>query len=242
MSTSLHPILNIRKHLNLSQNIQKPGMLNISYVSTHLKHPFYKNLGRGDSTACLLDPLWDNLYSLKKRAYQGRSFRDLAMTPKDLRSYRWALRNKGSILTIQSFCSTSVDENVARGFISTASANSIPVLMVFNFSAKCYTTLQLFRLSDTLPSISDFEDERELLVLPKTLFHVMDIKIAEVTGQHTIYLEDVSPKTGLFTLFRCLRKLQDSKDWLVNRIDNIGHTVCVFLFNMTRKRRVNFIG
>lgn len=131
---------------------------------------------------------------LQKRAYQGYTFRGLTMTPKDLRAYRWAFKHKGSILTIQCFGSTSVDENVARGFLDSSSCPGIPVLMVFNFAEKCDTALQLFRLSDTLPSISDFEDEREVLVLPWTLFRVTEIKIDEVSGQHTIYLDNILPK------------------------------------------------
>ena len=157
-----------------------------------LETPFYKNLGIGGQCGCLLIPLGFKLDSLRTRAYRGHSFRGLTMTPKDLRAYRWAFKRGGSILKTESFCSTSTDENVARCFLGSSSSSSIPVLMVFNFAEKCDTALQLFRLSDTLPSISDFEDEREVLLLPCTLFQVTDIKIDEVTGQHTVYLENVS--------------------------------------------------
>ena len=161
-----------------------------------LETPFYKNLAPREESGCLLFPLWFKLDSLKNRAYQGRTFRGLTMTSTDLRTYRWAMKLKEIILSTDSFCSTSIDENVARCFMGPSSSTSIAVLMVFNFVEKCDTAIQLFRLSDTLPSISDFEDEREVLILPMTLFHVTDIKINEVTGQHTIYLDNLPTKGG----------------------------------------------
>ena len=167
-----------------------------------LETPFYKNLGMKEEAECLTFPVYFELDSLRTRAYQGRSFRGLVMTPKDLRAYRWALKHKGSILTTRCFNSTSVDENVARGFLDSSSSPGIPVLMVFNFAEKCDTALQLFRLSDTLPSISDFENEREVLVLPCTVFHVTDIKIDEITGQRTIYLENIRPKGGIMAFVK----------------------------------------
>jgi hypothetical protein len=212
----------IDKHVTTSHSqYKKASELVSKYVTTKdveyllrlysLNTPFYKNLGCDDKAECLLTPLYYKLDRLQKRAYQGHSFRGLTMTPKDLRAYRWALKHKGSILTTQSFCSTSVDENVARCFMGTSSSNNIPVLMDFNFVKKCDTALQLFRLSDTLPAISDFEDEREVLVLPLTLFQVTDIKIDKVTGQHTIDLENVPTKGGLFTLLRFAYEARNSK-------------------------------
>ena len=169
-----------------------------------LETPFYKHLGMGGEAECLRFPLMLKLNSLQKRAYQGHSSRGLGMTPTDLRAYQWALKRKGSILMTDSFCSTSVDENVARRFLRSSSSDRIAVLMIFNFSEKCDTAIQLFRLSDTLPSISYFENEREVLVLPGTLFHVTDINIDKDTGQHTIYLENLPPKGGIFTFLKCV--------------------------------------
>ncbi|CAF2820337.1 unnamed protein product [Rotaria sp. Silwood2] len=171
-----------------------------------LETPFYKNLGMGQGNHCLLIPLLFKLDGLIKRAYQGRSFRGLNMTRQDLRAYQWALKHKGSILITDSFCSTSVDQDVACRFIDTSSPDTIPVLMVFNFSEKCDTAIQLFRFSDTLLSISDFEDEHEVLVLPMTLFHVTDIEVDKANGQHTIYLENVPTKGELFTSLQLLWK------------------------------------
>ena len=196
----------MRKHLSLVSKYAKTKNVEHLLRLYSLDTPFYKNLGTKREAECLLLPLLFKLDRLQKRAYQGRSFRGVVMTSKDLRAYQWALKHKASILSTRSFCSTSVDENVAHDFLDSSSSPGIPVLMVFNFAEKCNSALQLFRLSDTLPSISDFEDEWEVLVLPCTLFHVTGIKIDEVTGQHTIYLENVPPKGGIFTVLKWLWK------------------------------------
>ena len=198
---------NIDKHVTSSHSeYNKASALVSEYGKTKnvehlvrlysLETPFYKNLGPREESGCLLFPLLFKLDSLKNRAYQGRTFRGLTMTSTDLQAYRWAMKLKAIILSTDSFCSTSIDENVARCFMGPSSSTSIAVLMVFNFSDHCDTAIQLFRLSDTLPSISDFEDEQEVLILPMTLFHVTDIKIDEVTGQHTIYLDNLPTKGG----------------------------------------------
>ena len=61
-------------------------------------------------------------------------------------------------------------------------------------------------------SISDFEDEREVLILPETLFHVTKVNIDEVSGQHTIYLENLATKE-IFTLLKRAQEAWESR-WM----------------------------
>jgi hypothetical protein len=146
------------------------------------------------------------LKSLKARAFHGRTYRGLSMTATDFRGYRWALRKKGSIIQTKSFCSTSVDEAVARRFIPTSRTEKLNVLMIFDFPQPCDMAIQLYALSDTLPCISDFEDEREVLVEPMTMFHVVSITNDDVSGQYTISLENVLPKLDLKATWSKLRE------------------------------------
>ncbi|CAF4077262.1 unnamed protein product [Rotaria magnacalcarata] len=162
-----------------------------------LETPFYKILGRSAKNDCLAIPVLYKLNSLRKRAFQGRSFRGLTMTQENLQRYKWALQHKGSILSVNILCSTSIDENVARYFIGRSSLDKISVLMVFNFRKKCDTAIQLFSSSDNLPGISDFEDEHEVLVLPLTIFHVTSIDIDKTNG-------NISQSLGLNALFLTL--------------------------------------
>ncbi|CAF3623881.1 unnamed protein product [Rotaria sp. Silwood1] len=166
-----------------------------------LETPFYQYLGRGTSADCLLFPILFKLDTLKNRGYQGCSYRGLTLTKKDLRAYKWAFKHQSSILVTNSFCSSSVNKNVALSFIRNVSEEKIGVLMVFNFAETCDTAIQLFTLSKDLPGISDFEDEREVLILPYTLFHVTNIDTDKTTIQQTIYLENVTTKGGLFSLY-----------------------------------------
>ncbi|CAF4297997.1 unnamed protein product, partial [Rotaria magnacalcarata] len=62
----------------------------------------------------------------------------------------------------------------------------IPVLIVFEFSSKCFTAIQLEKLSNQLPSISEIESEREVLILPRTTFRVQ--KVEQYASQAAIYL------------------------------------------------------
>jgi hypothetical protein len=166
-----------------------------------LESPFYRQLGIGDKSKCLLILLLFRLNSLKARAFHGRTYRGLSLTTTDFRAYRWALRKKGSIISMRSFCSTSVDEIVARRFMSTSCSEKLSVLMSFDFLQPCDTAIQLYASSDKLPCISDFEDEHEVLLLPNTIFHVVSIRNEELSGQYTIHLENVLPKMDLMSIW-----------------------------------------
>jgi len=55
---------------------------------------------------------------------------------------------------------------------SAASSNKMNVLMTFYFPESCDWTIQLYALSNKLPSLPDFEDEREVLLFLMTVFRV----------------------------------------------------------------------
>ena len=155
------------------------------------------------------------LKSLKARAfrgrtYRGRTYRGLSMTKTDFRAYQWARKRKVSIISIKSFCSTSVDEAVARRFLSTSSTEKINVLMIFDFPQRCDMAIQLFALSKDLPCFSDFEDEREVLLIPATMFHVVNITHESSSDQYTIHLENVLPKLDFMAIYSHWRKCQNN--------------------------------
>ncbi|CAF1018046.1 unnamed protein product [Adineta ricciae] len=98
-----------------------------------LETPFYKSLNRNNSDVLFM-PLLLRLQSLEDRTFQGQSFRGLTMTNEDLKAYQWALHNKSSLIRTSSFCSTSLEEQVARQFIGPSIVTDKKrVLMVFNF-------------------------------------------------------------------------------------------------------------
>ncbi|UJR18299.1 hypothetical protein I4U23_005202 [Adineta vaga] len=191
----------------LSKYVQLKNITHLLRLYT-LETPFYRNLGSDVDVFYLLFPVFIKSKTLQNRAFQGCSYRGLTMTQNDLRAYKWALKRQGSIPMTKSFCSTSVDKTVATRFIRNVAKDKISVLMVFYFAEICDTAIHLFALSADLPGISDFEDEREVLVLPLTSFHVTNIEIDERTGQHTIHLANLPLKGGFFTLIKTFRKLR----------------------------------
>lgn len=171
-----------------------------------LETPFYHDLGSTDNRDHLLGLLMYGLSTLKGRSFRGRTYRGLSMTRKDFIVYELALKKKGSIIWTRTFCSTSVDEAIARRFIPTSFSENRSVLMVFDFPKPCDMAIQLYALSDKLPCISNFEDEREVLVLPMTMFHVVNITNENCSNQYTIHLENVLPKFDLMALISAGRK------------------------------------
>jgi hypothetical protein len=165
-----------------------------------LETGFYRALT--DKPENLGAPLMILLKKLKPRYFQGISYRGVKMTTEDLRSYRWALKKKGAIIT-HTFCSTSLDRSVAEGFAGTSPINDKKqsLLMIFTFAEKCDTAINLGKLSNELPCISEYENEAEVLVFPGTLFNVKHIE--EGTKYITIYLENIPVhQNALFSLLK----------------------------------------
>lgn len=59
--------------------------------------------------------------------------------------------------------------------------------MKFNFPKECLTAIQLYRISDQLPCISEIENEEEVLVLPNTSFLIESVQ--QESSLTVIYLD-----------------------------------------------------
>lgn len=106
---------------------------------------------------------------------------------------------------MKSFRSISVEEEVAQNFMSQGS-NTVSVLMILYFPTTCGTAIQFPKLSKKLPSILEFEGEKEVLALPLTMFHVTRITAKKSSGQYTVYLENVIPRWNILRLLLDMRK------------------------------------
>ncbi|CAF1184906.1 unnamed protein product [Didymodactylos carnosus] len=156
-----------------------------------LETPLYGILG--NDARSLFHPLLFTLNKLKPRHFQGVSYRGVKMAEEGLRAYRWAIKSKGFIET-RTFCSTTLDRSVAERFagIGQITNDRRSVLMAFNFSENCDTAINLGKISQDLPCISEYENEAEVLMFPTTLFVVRQIESA--TNYITIHLENISSK------------------------------------------------
>ncbi|CAF0960705.1 unnamed protein product [Rotaria sordida] len=171
-----------------------------------LETPLYHQL-HYESDAWLV-PLICRFANLKPRFFQGTSYRGLTMKSQELRAYRSACRKKSCVIQINTFCSTSADRHVAESFLNVGSdSDVIHALMIFEFPLPCDTAIQLYAISDKYPCLSDFEDEKEVLLLPRTLFHVKRIDNDDRQHYVTIWLEYVPPEQyPLRAYIRCISR------------------------------------
>lgn len=149
-------------------------------------------------------PLYMTLQTLKDRYFQGQSYRGAKMTDEDIASYEWTANNQGSLLQTKRFSSTSLTRSVAEEFSDTVNKNPDAVrrnrvVFVYNFPERCDQAINLSRISDTQPCLSEFEDEAEILILPWTLFKVENVQ-KQSSLSYTIYLSNVLlPRKNMFS-------------------------------------------
>jgi hypothetical protein len=159
-----------------------------------LETPFYRALADNDcddafNTFQMIVLMQSN--KLEARFFQGVSYRGVKMTDNDLRAYRWALKS-GGVIETQTFCSTSLDRKVAERFAGVSTPDKQSVLLIFNFPEKCDTAINLGKMSPSLPCISEYENETEVLLTSKTLFTVKQIETSP--DYLLVYLENILAK------------------------------------------------
>ncbi|UJR12580.1 hypothetical protein I4U23_016756 [Adineta vaga] len=119
--------------------------------------------------------IYMNLHNVEcqQRAYNGESYRGEFISANDLITYRGA-KGKELFVEIKNFYSTSKLQDVALMYGGNPDENNykFPALYVFDFTEKpCSTAIDLVRE----PVISEFPDEKEVLLLPYTMFRVVDV-------------------------------------------------------------------
>ncbi|CAF0924421.1 unnamed protein product [Adineta ricciae] len=179
---------------------QKLGVQHLIILYT-METDFYKNLK--DEADALTAVLYLNLHELRNRSFTGRSYRGAIMTQNDLDAYRWASQKKESwrthILETRILQSTSTEKSVALDFLGgQRDSNHFSVLIEFEFSNHCPTAINLSKLSEQLPCLSQYENENEVLVLPFTLFTLRDFKENDTDADYRIILQYYpTPKRSL---------------------------------------------
>ncbi|CAF2500663.1 unnamed protein product [Rotaria sp. Silwood2] len=123
------------------------------------------------------------------------------------------MKTLSSVIETRNFSSTSKNKivpSIFSGFAAPRLDNLYSVLLVFEFSSPCSTAIDLTQVSDRLPTISQFEHEEEVLILPYTLFKVTKVTEETDTEPFSIYLQNVTaPEQSLISFFRI--KLEDIK-------------------------------
>ncbi|CAF3797099.1 unnamed protein product [Rotaria sordida] len=175
-----------------------------------LETKFYSALRQNPMPLAL--PLYIKLKKLKDRFFKGHSYRGAKMSDDEIAIYEWAVHNRGSLLQTRHFSSTSQNRSIAEKFAN--STNDTPddirknrVLFIFNFPVQCNQAINLSRISDTQPCLSEYENEEEVLVLPWTLFQVEQVDKDLSSSSYTIYLTNVLlAKKSLFSSLKWILK------------------------------------
>ena len=159
-----------------------------------LETKFYRALRQ--DVIPLAVPLFKTLQSLKDRYFEGISYRGAQMDEDDIEPYKRAVSNHGSLVQTQTFSSTSLLRNVAEQFSVGINKKKqedqrLSVVFIFHFPTKCDQAINLCRISDKLPALSDFEEEAEVLILPWTLFQVDKVEKDVSSNSYTITLTNV---------------------------------------------------
>lgn len=146
--------------------------------------------------------IYFHLNELQDRTFQGRTYRGAKMTQNDINAYRWAIEREGYVLETRTLQSTSLKKSAAQSFSQLEQNNTYSgqylVFLTLDFPQQCPTAINLTKISETLPALSVFESEQEVLVLPFTLFSVKEIKIDSEIDQYRITLTNVPiPKASL---------------------------------------------
>jgi hypothetical protein len=129
---------------------------------------------------------------LEERAFKGgETYRGLTMNNGSINAYRWAAKNKGRMIEIKTMTSTSLLKEVAIDFArkktSVDGINTHRVLCLLEFPNVCYTAIDL----NVITPLSVFPHEKEILLLPGTLFEVREVSKDNDTGWYMIRLENI---------------------------------------------------
>jgi len=141
-----------------------------------LETEFYRTLKQ--DCLPLAIPLFMHLPKLKHRYFKGRVYRGMHMTYEQLLIYQIAMDTPGTLLQTRSFSSTSIDRNVAEEFVyfkTKKHEDDLCVLFIFDFPDVCDQAINLSRISADTPCLSEYENEKEVLILPWTLFKITHI-------------------------------------------------------------------
>jgi hypothetical protein len=135
--------------------------------------------------------LYSYLSSLQRRAFKGsQTHRGLTMDDNSIKAYRWAAKDKGPMIEIKTMTSTSTEESVAIKFTEDNKKegdNKHCVLCILEFPDVCYTAIDL----NIGEPITKYTYEKEILLLPGTLFEVHAVTNGPEDGWYTIRLKNV---------------------------------------------------
>ena len=170
--------------------LQTKNIINLIHLYT--LNDIYKAIrSRSDAYTTLV---YLHLTSMSKRAYQGISYRGVKMSIFDVSRYYYAMKNANCIIETRNFASTSKRKNVSLIYSAHGEAldhNLHSILLIFEFPTRCKTAIDLTRISENLPPISQYADEEEVLILPYTLFKVLNVFEATQNEPFSIYLQNI---------------------------------------------------
>jgi hypothetical protein len=156
-----------------------------------LQTDFYRYLQ--DDNAAFTVNIFINLAKFQNRAFQGRSYRGVAMPHFDVNAWKWATKQPGRLIESQTFMSTSESEELARSFVTSPPKNKLSVLFILDFPKKCDTAIKLNKdeSKNITEDLSEYSHEKEILITPYTLFKVESVNFDKNTQWYQIHIINV---------------------------------------------------
>ncbi|CAF1533348.1 unnamed protein product, partial [Didymodactylos carnosus] len=118
--------------------------------------------------------------SLGQFSFVGETYRGMRITEEDLNEY-----SVGTRLMNKAFLSTSKDRQVAEAFADSCGVNDGRVTVI------CIYEICLTQAALDIETISEYQNEREVLIFPFRFFHVIDIRhninVIEIKLKECIY-------------------------------------------------------
>lgn len=169
-----------------------------------IETPFYHNIRK-----CCQSVAW-SLYitpsSFEGRFYRGLCYRGVSMTKPEVDEYQLASQSRDNLVKTKAFSSTSIERGVAEGFLDESPNEKLRVLMIFNFPFVSDMAINLGAIPEKgLPLISEYQNEREVLLLPQMFIRVQKVELNTEKNYYEIHLENIILKR--ISLVRALKFL-----------------------------------
>ncbi|CAF1085613.1 unnamed protein product [Adineta ricciae] len=147
------------------------GLLTVYTLET----PFYRYASEIEVYAM---ELLVGLMTFKNRFYIGTVYRGIKILASELVFYKWACDHPTCFIELRSISSSTKNRLVSDFFARYDSTenNMVGVLMIIHFTEQCHTAIDLTRISSSTPSLSEFDMEEEVVILPGTFFEVVSIE------------------------------------------------------------------
>ncbi|CAF4799640.1 unnamed protein product, partial [Rotaria sp. Silwood1] len=164
-----------------------------------LETPLYRFINRGDDSKMIFATLMNNCKDLLYgRSFTGTTYRGLGMTSDDLQIYHWARENPDRYLQLNTFCSSTLDEPLAKMYAdANANEQQKQVLIIFNFLRPSVNAIDNLAWTKYVTALNKRAKAREFVI--KFLYDELEITSIEGIELKASALAEITQATAELT-------------------------------------------